>query len=97
MLSHDWPRGIAGHGNTAELLRFKKFLGPEIADNSLGSFPAEFLLNKIQPRYWFSAHLHVKFAALVNHASGKSTKFLALDKCLPGRDFLQVSSRSSRW
>lgn len=35
--------------------------------NSLGSHPNELLLSKIQPTYWFSAHLHVHYAALVNH------------------------------
>jgi hypothetical protein len=44
----------------------------------------------LQPSYWFSAHMHVKFPSLVQHSSGKQTRFLALDKCLPGRDFLQV-------
>lgn len=88
------------------------------------------LLKKLKPDYWFSAHLHVKYAAVYNHqpiippkpvenpdeinldssdddedenqedsannisSTGlgppKITKFLALDKCLPKRQFLQV-------
>ncbi|KAI3916911.1 hypothetical protein MKW98_014372 [Papaver atlanticum] len=49
------------------------------------------LLEKLKLPYWFAAHLHCKFAALVQHGeSGPVTKFLALDKCLPGRKFLQI-------
>lgn len=47
------------------------------------------LLLDLKPSYWFSAHLHTKFPAIVNHDDGV-TKFLALDKCLPRRKFLQV-------
>ncbi|CAM6102309.1 unnamed protein product [Calypogeia fissa] len=90
-LSHDWPNGIVLHGNKQELLRRKPFLRAEVEENSLGSRPAMQILQKLKPKFWFSAHMHVKFAAVVNHPDGGgSTKFLALDKCLPGRDFLQV-------
>ncbi|KAB2627964.1 lariat debranching enzyme-like [Pyrus ussuriensis x Pyrus communis] len=52
---------------------------------SLGSKPAAQLLEKLKPPYWFSAHLHCKHGE-----DGSVTNFLALDKCLPGRKFLQV-------
>lgn len=56
----------------------------------LGSKPCEELLRHLKPEYWFAAHLHCKFAALVPHSETQATKFLALDKCLPKRRFLQI-------
>ncbi|CAF3568084.1 unnamed protein product [Rotaria sp. Silwood1] len=91
MLSHDWPRGIVWYGDTQRLLQRKQHFHNDIYANQLGSEPLEEVLLRIQPKYWFSAHLHVKFAALVEHTNGQLTRFLALDKCIPGRDFLQVS------
>ena len=92
MLSHDWPRGVWNHGDHARLVRAKPFLRDDMQTNRLGSPPCWELLQTLRPRYWFSAHLHCKFAAIVPHTAnvGTSTRFLALDKCLPGRDFLQI-------
>lgn len=90
-LSHDWPLGITDCGNWRDLVRKKPFFEKEIQERTLGSKPAAKLLEKLKPSYWFSAHLHCKFSALVQHGEGgPMTKFLALDKCLPGRKFLQI-------
>ena len=141
-MSHDWPTGIHRFGDHRGLLAKKPHFRDDIERGELGSQPAEMLLKKLKPKYWFSAHLHVKFAAFVDHGAvepeadegeivledsdddmkrekspGKralspsatdseskrqrqeeealskphqTTRFLALDKCLPHRDFLQI-------
>eukprot|EP01029_Cantina_marsupialis_P027885 TRINITY_DN774129_c0_g1_i1.p1 TRINITY_DN774129_c0_g1~~TRINITY_DN774129_c0_g1_i1.p1 ORF type:complete len:431 (-),score=111.79 TRINITY_DN774129_c0_g1_i1:148-1440(-) len=96
MLSHDWPNEITHYGNQEALLKWKPYFRDEIASNTLGSPHSMDVLKTMQPRYWFSAHLHCKFAAVYNHnsedidAGEKETRFLALDKCLPGKDYLQI-------
>ncbi|KAJ8971272.1 hypothetical protein NQ317_001174 [Molorchus minor] len=89
-LSHDWPNGVYRYGNINQLLKKKPFFQEDIESNQLGSKPCEDLLHQLKPKYWFAAHLHCKFAALVPHEDGCVTKFLALDKCLPKRKFLQI-------
>lgn len=89
-LSHDWPSNICNYGNKNQLLRFKPHFENDITSGKLGSEPCEELLKILKPDYWFAAHLHCKFAALIPHQNNQTTKFLALDKCLPKRRFLQI-------
>lgn len=95
MLTHDWPTGIYHHGNIQQLIRIKPYFANEINSNTLGSPQNERLLKLLKPKFWFSAHLHVKFSSIFKHEpveteEQKITKFLSLDKCLPRRKFLQV-------
>ncbi|XP_043683477.1 lariat debranching enzyme [Vespula pensylvanica] len=90
-LSHDWPNGVTKYGNEDKLLKGKPYFKTDIKNNTLGSPANMELLRYHYPSYWFSAHLHCKFAALIPEKDGtRVTKFLALDKCLPKRKFLQV-------
>lgn len=65
MLSHDWPEGIYNHGDVRSLLKKKPFFKKDIENHDLGSPFNMKLLEKIRPKFWFSAHLHVKFTANV--------------------------------
>ncbi|XP_065891093.1 lariat debranching enzyme-like isoform X2 [Dysidea avara] len=95
-MSHDWPTRIYHYGNTEEFLQMKPpDYWEQVRMNTLGSPPAEELLTSLRPLHWFSAHLHCRFEASYKHYSSNrevisTTKFLALDKCLPGRHFLEV-------
>ncbi|CEP62065.1 RNA lariat debranching enzyme LALA0_S04e06964g [Lachancea lanzarotensis] len=71
MLSHDWPNGIVQHGDTKRLLKLKPFFKEDIRSNNLGSPVSWQLLRKLMPKWWLSAHLHVKFEAeFVNNKRG---------------------------
>ncbi|KAL2175329.1 lariat debranching enzyme, C-terminal domain-containing protein [Thermothelomyces heterothallicus CBS 202.75] len=63
-ISHDWPRAIEKYGNRKRLFEMKPHFESESRDGSLGSPAAEYVLDRLRPRYWFSAHMHCRFAAI---------------------------------
>ena len=77
-MSHDWPQGITDYGNVNCLYTREKkaFLRADIESGRLGSPPAMDILQRIQPQYWFSAHLHCKFPANVQHKVTDNHKLL---------------------
>ena len=124
VIGHDWPRGIEHYGDTGSLLRAKPAFESDVRSGQLGNPASWDLITRLRPRFWFGAHLHCKFSAVVIHPpratrggnsdseppsriSGAAatvvetrpdpapvapevTRFLSLDKCLPGRAYLQV-------
>ncbi|KAI0016615.1 lariat debranching enzyme, C-terminal domain-containing protein [Xylariomycetidae sp. FL0641] len=66
-LSHDWPRNIEHHGNANKLWQMKPDFKQDSRDGKLGSPAAEYVMDRLRPAYWFSAHLHCKFAAVKNY------------------------------
>ncbi|KAI0437897.1 lariat debranching enzyme, C-terminal domain-containing protein [Xylaria telfairii] len=63
-LSHDWPRAIEKHGDSNALFRMKPDFRRESKDGSLGNPAAQYVMDRLRPAYWFSAHLHCKFTAI---------------------------------
>jgi lariat debranching enzyme len=72
MLSHDWPANIEHYGDTERLFRCKPHFRSDSEKGELGNPPAEGLLKKLKPRYWFSGHMHCKFEAIVQHNGGNA-------------------------
>ena len=90
MLSHDWPLNIHTCGDVGKLLRAKPFFRQDIDNNHLGNPLYQPVIPYLKPRFWFSAHLHVKFEATIDHADNVLTRFLSLDKPLPRRQYLDI-------
>lgn len=72
-LSHDWPRGIEKHGDVQQLYRTRPMWKEESLDGSLGSPAAEYVMDRLRPPLWFSAHMHWKFAAVRTYPPASQT------------------------
>ncbi|KAG5972160.1 hypothetical protein E4U58_006902 [Claviceps cyperi] len=88
-ISHDWPRHIEKHGDSAELFRKKPFFREDSEKEQLGSVAAEYVMDRLRPPYWFSAHLHTKFAAIKKYQDPSSTASPALLETAGSQDGLE--------
>lgn len=70
-LSHDWPRAVEWHGDHEWLFRKKPAFRNESRDGTLGSVAAEYVMDRLRPPHWFSAHMHIKFAAIKTYSEAQ--------------------------
>jgi lariat debranching enzyme len=86
-LSHDWPKEVEHHGDHKWLFQKKPFFAQDSRSGKLGSTAAKLCLDRLRPPYWFSAHLHTKYAALVHHEDPQadSTKTSATTSFAPSK------------
>jgi len=73
-LSHDWPAWVEMYGDHAGLYASKPTFFESAKKDGLGNKPATQLLVHLQPSYWFSGQMHVRFAAIVQHAMTSITQ-----------------------
>ncbi|OTA55224.1 hypothetical protein K449DRAFT_416767 [Hypoxylon sp. EC38] len=73
-LSHDWPRAIEKHGDSNELWRMKPDFRRESLDGTLGNPAAAYVMDRLRPAYWFSAHLHCKYTAIKTYEAPSSAE-----------------------
>lgn len=68
-ISHDWPRAVERHGNEKSLFGMKPDFERESREGTLGNPAAEYVMDRLRPPYWFSAHMHCKFSAIKTYAA----------------------------
>lgn len=71
-ISHDWPKHIENHGDAGWLFRKKPDFRRDSQSGQLGSVAAEYVMDRLRPPYWFSAHMHIKFSALKKYQDSAS-------------------------
>ncbi|KAL2433269.1 Lariat debranching enzyme [Exophiala dermatitidis] len=101
-LSHDWPQRVEMHGDFEWLFRSKPGFGVDSKNGKLGNPAARQCLDRLRPPYWFSAHLHTRYAAIVEHGQNDGS---SLPRATPGMNTAnsagfspqQNSERVSAW
>ena len=73
-VSHDWPRGVEWEGDWKGLFKRKDLFEKDAREGKLGSLAARKVMDRLRPKWWFSAHLHCKFSAVVRFDENKKGK-----------------------
>lgn len=82
-MSHDWPRGVEWKGDWKKLFARKSHFEEDARNGQLGSVAAKLVMDRLRPKWWFSAHLHCKFAGIVEHGEESAEPQAAPAKIAP--------------
>lgn len=76
-MSHDWPQSVEWSGDWAWLFKKKDRFQQDSENSRLGSTAAKYVLDRLRPKHWFSAHLHIRYEATYDHnnPTGIQTKY----------------------
>jgi lariat debranching enzyme len=74
-VSHEWPTVATSRlpkhdKGLSTLLKIKPYFKKEVAESDLGSRNLSDIVDALEPRFWFSAHLHCHFNSLIPTKSG---------------------------
>lgn len=89
-LSHDWPLDVVDKMDFDKILKVKREWKEELQENQLGNPGIKYLLDTLRPKYWISAHMHFYYNRLITHTDKSTTRFIALDKIIPRRQWLDI-------
>ena len=81
-MTHDWPTNLVSDEDKANVFKKKPHFKNDILDGTLGSFPGEFLLKYLKPRFFICGHMHFYYSNKIN-----DTQIYAFDKCLNERHY----------
>ena len=95
-LSHDWPKGVEWRGQHRWLFNKKDRFEADANSGKLGSVAAALCLDRLRPAYWFSAHLHIKYPALIQHGGPEGVDLKSLTWPSQGRDVGNDSNRIAK-
>ncbi|KAI9652783.1 MAG: hypothetical protein M1831_006585 [Alyxoria varia] len=73
-ISHDWPNGMEWKGDWRWLFKKKDLFEGDAVSGRLGSVAAKQVLDRLRPPRWFSAHLHIRYEATLDHAKDESAQ-----------------------
>ena len=81
-MTHDWPTNLVNEDDKEKVFKLKPYFKNDINEGILGSFPGEFLLKYLNPRYYICGHMHFYYNNKIN-----DTQIFAFDKCLKKRNY----------
>ena len=82
LMTHDWPTNLVSDEDKDYVFKKKPHFKNDIIEGTLGSFPGEFLLKFLQPKYFICGHMHFYYKTKIDN-----TEIFAFDKCLNKRQY----------